>query len=69
MVSISKAEHLPSFWNRDPGELENGLLQNHSLICVKQIVPPKQSVSIFFKFVHPCLILYLMCYLYIIFIS
>ena len=26
MVSISKAEHLPSFWNRGPGELGNGLL-------------------------------------------
>ena len=25
MISISKVEHLPSFWNRDPGELENGL--------------------------------------------
>ena len=24
--SISKAEHLPSFWNRGPGELGNGLL-------------------------------------------
>ena len=27
MVSISKAEHLPSFWNRGPGELRNGLLE------------------------------------------
>ena len=26
MISISKAEHLPSFWNRGPGELGNGLL-------------------------------------------
>ena len=25
MISISKAEHLPSFWNRGPGELANGL--------------------------------------------
>ena len=25
MISISKAEHLPSFWNRDPGKLGNGL--------------------------------------------
>ena len=25
MISISKAEHLPSFWNRGPGELGNGL--------------------------------------------
>ena len=26
MISISKAEHLPSFWFRGPGELGNGLL-------------------------------------------
>ena len=26
MISISKAEHLPSFWNRGPGELGNGLV-------------------------------------------
>ena len=26
MISISKTEHLPSFWNRGPGELGNGLL-------------------------------------------
>ena len=26
MISISKAEHLSSFWNRGPGELGNGLL-------------------------------------------
>ena len=26
MISISKAEHLPSFWNRGPRELGNGLL-------------------------------------------
>ena len=25
--SISKAEHLPSFWNRGTEELENGLLE------------------------------------------
>ena len=25
MISISKAEHLPSFCNRGPGELGNGL--------------------------------------------
>ena len=25
MISISKAEHLPSFWNRGPGELGNGV--------------------------------------------
>ena len=27
MISISKAEHLPSFWNRGLGELGNGLLK------------------------------------------
>ena len=26
MISISRAKHLPSFWNRGPGELGNGLL-------------------------------------------
>ena len=26
MISISKAEHLPSFWNRGPGEFGHGLL-------------------------------------------
>ena len=26
MISMSKAEHLPSFWNRSPGELGNGLI-------------------------------------------
>ena len=25
VISISKAEHLPSFWNRGPGELGNGV--------------------------------------------
>ena len=27
-ISISRAEHLPSFWNRGPGELGNGLFNN-----------------------------------------
>ena len=27
MISLSKAEHLNSFWNRGPGELGNGLLK------------------------------------------
>ena len=26
MISIPKAEHLPSFWNRGPGELGTGLI-------------------------------------------
>ena len=29
MISISKAEHLPSFWNRGPGELGSGLLNKY----------------------------------------
>ena len=32
IISISKAEHLPSFWNRGPGELGNGLLLYHYVI-------------------------------------
>ena len=32
MISISKAEHLTSFWNRGPGELGNGLLRYHYVI-------------------------------------
>ena len=34
MISISKAEHLPSFSNRGPGELGNGLLHNHYIISI-----------------------------------
>ena len=30
MISISKADRLPSLWNRDPGELRNGLLNKPS---------------------------------------
>ena len=29
MISISKAEHLPSFSNRGPGELGNGLFVSY----------------------------------------
>ena len=31
MISISKAEYLPSFWNRGPGELGNGLLTYNNI--------------------------------------
>ena len=31
MISISKAEHLPSFWNRGQGKLGNGLLSYLSI--------------------------------------
>ena len=33
MVSISKAEHLPSFWNRGPWELGNSLLAPFAHPC------------------------------------
>ena len=33
MISISKAEHLPFFWNRDPGELGNGLFKEAEIKC------------------------------------
>ena len=35
MISQSKAEHLPSFWNRGPGELGNGLFERHDGIIIK----------------------------------
>ena len=43
MISISKAEHLPSFWNRGLGELGNGLFSTimHSLRPGKLIVRGK----------------------------
>ena len=46
MISISKAEHLPSFWNRGPGQLGNGLLVSLSVfslieaICLKILAKP-----------------------------
>ena len=53
MISISKAEHLSSFWNRGPGELGNGLLirekklvnNNRSFIWDTQL----KSRSTYFK--------------------
>ena len=36
MISISKAEHLPSFWNRGPWELGNGLLRTQNTKTVSQ---------------------------------
>ena len=38
MISISKAQHPPSFQNRGPGELGNGLL-----MLAKQIIIPSNS--------------------------
>ena len=35
MISILKAEHLPSFWNRGPEELRNGLLKGLGLVHEK----------------------------------
>ena len=49
-ISISKAEHLPSFWNRGPGELGKGLfilkltvhkLQNSTLMWREKAVAEK----------------------------
>ena len=34
MISISKAEHLSSFWNRGLGELGNGLLESEKTISL-----------------------------------
>ena len=58
--------------------LRNKLLMTKSPLRVKQMSPKRytkrykqkpqlQSVSIFFKFVHPCLLLYSLCYLYLLF--
>ena len=41
MISISKAEHLPSFWHRGPGELANGLLMVGCNACFKLRNPCK----------------------------
>ena len=45
MISISKAEHLPSFWNRGPGELGNGLFN---------FLPNEEKVSAASFWVAPC---------------
>ena len=35
MISTSKAEHQPSFWNRGPGELGNGLfIDRYGWFCI-----------------------------------
>ena len=34
IISISKAEHLSSFWSRGPGELGNGLLEREKTISL-----------------------------------
>ena len=38
MISISKAEHLPSFWNRGPGQLGNGLLVSPSVLSLIEAI-------------------------------
>ena len=38
MISISKAEHLPSFWNRGPGQLGNGLLVSLSVFSLIEAI-------------------------------
>ena len=45
MISISKAEHLPSFWNRGQGELGNGLLKEAEIKCVHFSLLPKNVFS------------------------
>ena len=40
MISISKAEHLPSFWNRGPGELWNGQLQKYPVLLISWETSP-----------------------------
>ena len=35
VISISKAEHLPAFWNRGLGELGNGLFERDGGIIIK----------------------------------
>ena len=45
MISKSKAEHLPSFWNRDQGELGNGLLKEAEIKCVHFSLLPKNVFS------------------------
>ena len=36
MITISKAEHLPSFWNRGPGKLGNDLLKVFFFVQIKR---------------------------------
>ena len=45
MISKSKAEHLPSFWNRGQGELGNGLLKEAEIKCVHFSLLPKNVFS------------------------
>ena len=73
LVHFVKRTHPFSLW-----KLRNTLFMTKSPLCVKQMSPKRytkrykqkpqlQSVSIFFKFVHPCLLLYSLSYLYLLF--
>ena len=48
MISISKAEHQPSFWNRGPGELGNGLLFWGGFICLFSLVRNSHLESVIY---------------------
>ena len=61
MVSISKAEHLPSFWNRGPGELGSGFIKqiphqsSHQKFQLKFILwleETSHSISWFLNVIH-----------------
>ena len=46
MISISKAEHLPSFWNRGPWELGNDLLYSSPYIDETCFIACKQALHL-----------------------
>ena len=45
---ISKADHLPSFWNRGPGKLGNGLLR-----VVSVSISDKDTAKLYVQFLDP----------------
>ena len=49
MISVSKAEHLPSFWNRGQGELENGLFLVSSWFTTSRNKPPSAQIGMFWE--------------------
>ena len=50
MISIPKAQHLPSFWNRGPGELGNGLFEHKTnpVLYTRKYIRHVKNVSNFF---------------------
>ena len=50
MISISKAEHLPLFWNRGPGELGNGLFEHKTnpVLYTRKYIRHVKNVPNFF---------------------